>query len=110
MKYRNLLATAAMMLAAGSTFAASESQFIGHWVNTKSVKRTLDIEKQGQQFMIRDTHPDFARGQPETKNIPAIMTNEGMLQAQMGMGPINFAIDEKTGLLIVGRLEYKKSR
>lgn len=99
-----------MLFVAGSAVAANESQFIGHWVNTKSAKRTLDIEKQGQQFMIRDTHPDFARGQPETKNIPAIMTSEGMLQAQMGMGPINFAIDEKTGFLIVGRLEYKKGR
>ncbi|MCY0853101.1 hypothetical protein [Cupriavidus sp. D39] len=86
----------------------SGSEYLGKWVNLKSEKRFLEIERNGDSFMVRNTGPSFIDGKPETKNIPATYAN-GVLKVSMGMGDITLAIDKASGNLTDGSVEYKKT-
>jgi hypothetical protein len=85
----------------------NDAQFLGSWVNVKSDKRTVLIEKNGGEFMIRETGPSFISGKVETRNIPATMKN-GMLEVQTGFGTDTLAVDKATGHLTNGQLEYRR--
>ena len=83
------------------------SEYIGKWVSVKSDKRTLEIERNGESFMIRNTEPSFLNGKMETRNIPATL-KEGVLQVSVGFGTISLAIDKASGNLTDGKAEYKR--
>lgn len=82
-------------------------EFLGKWANTKSEKRTVEIVRNGESFMIRDTQPSFIDGKIETKNIPATL-KDGTLQIQTGFGVSTLAVDKTTGRLTNGQVEYKR--
>jgi hypothetical protein len=83
------------------------SEYIGKWVSVKSEKRTLEIERNGDSFMLRNTEPSFITGRIETKNIPATL-KDGTLQVQLGMGAITLSLDKGTGHLTDGQAEYRR--
>ena len=82
------------------------SEYIGKWVNVKSDQRTMDIERNGESFMLHTTEPSFITGRIETRNIPATL-KDGTLQVQMGMGSVTLSIDKDTGHLTSGQTEYR---
>lgn len=89
----------------------SGSEYVGTWVNTKSEKRTLQIERNGDAFIIRNTEPSyFSAGEMQTKNLPATL-KDGVLQVQVGgFGAVSFMVDKATGNLTNGQSEYKKAK
>lgn len=93
------------MALAGCHSAGSE--YVGKWVNEKSDQRTMEIERNGDSFMLRNTEPSFFTGKVETKNIPATL-RDGTLQVQLGMGSVTLSLDKGTGHLTDGRSEYKR--
>ncbi|KPL49163.1 lipoprotein [Xanthomonas axonopodis] len=82
-------------------------QFVGKWVNVKSEKNVLSIEHNGESFIIRDTQPELFGNGFKTRNHPALLTN-GVLQVSNGVGTVNYAIDEATGKLSTGDIEYRR--
>jgi len=101
-----VLATAALLAGCNS---GGGSEYVGKWVNVNADNRTLQIERNGEGFMLRDTAPSFITGKIETKNIPATI-KDGALHVQMGggAGSVTIAIDKSTGHLTNGRAEYKR--
>ena len=93
------------MVLAGCNNAGSE--YVGKWVNVKSDKRTVEIERNGDSFMLRNTEPSFFSGKIETRSIPATL-KDGTLQVQMGMGSVTISLDKGTGHLTDGQAEYKR--
>lgn len=90
--------------------SGGNGKYIGKWVNINSTQRTLQIDRNGDTFIIRNTEPSFITGQAETKNFPAII-KDGTLQAQMGgLVPVTLVIDQKTGNLTNGQAEYVKAK
>lgn len=83
------------------------NEYVGKWVNVKSEKRTVEIERNGESFMIRNTEPSFWDGKIKTENIPAIF-KDGTLQIQTGFGATIISIDKASGNLNVGGAEYKR--
>lgn len=49
---------------------AGGNEFVGKWTNIKYPAVVLEIERNGQSFMVRDTGQSFATGKRETKNVP----------------------------------------
>lgn len=98
-------AVAAVLLVSCGTQQGSE--YLGKWVSTKSDKRTLEIERNGESFMVRNSEPSFFSGKVETKNIPATL-EDGVLQVSVGFGTISLAIDETSGHLTDGQTEYRR--
>jgi len=86
----------------------SGSEYIGKWVSVESNVRMLEIERNGESFLIRNTEPSFFSGNVETKNIPATL-KDGVLQLSLGFGTLSLAIDKaSSGNLTDGQTEYKR--
>jgi hypothetical protein len=83
------------------------SEYIGKWVHVKYSNHSLDIERNGESFIVRDSHPSFLDGKPETKNIPATY-KDGMLYMATGFGNVSLVIDKASGNLTDGKTEFKK--
>jgi hypothetical protein len=83
------------------------SEYVGKWVNVKYSNRILDIDRNGESFIVRDSRPSFIDGKPETKNIPATY-KDGQLYIATGFGNVSLAIDKASGNLTDGKTEYKK--
>lgn len=95
-----------MCMALAGCHSAS-SEYIGKWVNVKNDRRTMEIERNGDSFMLRSAEPSFINGKIETKNIPATL-KDGTLQVQLGMGSVTLSLDEGTGHLTNGQTEYRR--
>lgn len=101
-----LMLTAAILAGCNEN---SGSEYVGKWVNVRSNNRTLEVERNGDSFMLRETGPGFLTGKIETKNIPATLM-DGTLQVQSsGLGPVTMSIDKATGNLTNGQNEYKRA-
>lgn len=104
---RNLICSAAMLALIAGCGSDGGKDFLGKWVNVKSEKRTVEIVKNGDGYMIRATGPSFIDSKIETKNIPAIL-KDGTLQVQTGMGVSTLAVDTTSGNLTNGEAEYRR--
>lgn len=83
-------------------------EYIGKWIDIKNDKIILDIQRNGENFIIRKTAPSAWNGKIKTDNIPAALEN-GLLKVNIGFSSINLAVDESTGFLTDSQNEYKKS-
>ncbi|MBO9883858.1 hypothetical protein [Xanthomonas sp. D-109] len=99
-------ALAAAMLVTGCARVEGE-KFVGHWVNVESKDDTIDIERNGESFMVRNTTPRFFTRKPKTESYPAIY-KDGVLQVTNDGETVNFAIDEADGHLNTGSDEYQR--
>jgi hypothetical protein len=68
-------------------------EFIGKWAN-QGRKEAVEIVKNGEGFLIADTHPDFFLGGMKTDKIPATFQN-GVLQVATGFGTTNVGYDKE---------------
>jgi hypothetical protein len=100
------IALAATMLVAGCARTKGE-EFVGHWVNVQAQEETMDIERNGESFMVRSTTPKFFSRKPETENYPAIY-KDGVLQVSNDGETVNFAIDQASGHLNTGSDEFQR--
>ncbi|WP_228893635.1 hypothetical protein [Pseudoduganella aquatica] len=82
-------------------------EYVGRWVNVQYDDYRLNIERNGEGFMVRDSHPSPATGKPETKYIPATY-KEGQLLIATDFGNVALAIDKASGHLTNGKTEYRK--
>ncbi len=101
-----MTALAAMMLVAGCARVEGE-KFVGHWVNVQAQDEVMDIERNGESYMVRNTTPKFFSRRPKTENYPAIY-KDGVLQVTNDGETVNFAIDQSSGRLSTGSDEYQR--
>ena len=86
--------------------ADAGSEYLGKWQNVKFEKRTLQIDRNGENFIVRETSPSMANGEMKTQNLPATV-KDGILQIS-GQMTISVVIDKASGLLTGPGMEYKK--
>lgn len=103
---KKLLGIALLSLCLLTGCGQSGGEYLGKWVHTKSEKRTMEIVRNGDNFLIRSTEPSFT-GKIQTTNHPAIM-KDGLLQTSTAFGAVSFAVDKSTGHLTAGNAEYVK--
>lgn len=82
---------------------------MGKWENTIIKENTLEIVRNDDNFIIRQTAMRYLTRKPETTNIPAIY-KDGSLQIQSEFGATNLVIDKATGHLLTGRIEYTRAK
>jgi hypothetical protein len=104
---KNLMCALALLALTTGCGNDSGKEFLGKWVNVKSEKRTVEIVKNGDSYMIRNTGPGLFDGKIVTKNIPATL-KDGTLQVQNGMGTSMLAVDKSSGHLTNGQAEYRR--
>jgi len=97
---------AAALLVSGCSRIEGE-KFVGHWVNVQSQDETMDIERNGQTFMVRSTTPKFFSRQPKTESYPAVY-KDGALQVTNDGETVNFVIDQSNGHLNTGGEQYER--
>ena len=95
-----------MVLLAGCGDSAG-NQFLGKWIGVENDKRLLEIERNGDTYMVRNTVPSLISGKTRTMNIPATL-EDNVLQMAVGFGSVTLAIDGKSGNLTDGRTEYRR--
>ena len=105
---KSLLGAAAIALALTACAKSGGNEFVGRWTNVKHPVVMLQIEKNGQSYMVRHTRPSFLTGQLETSNVPATYKDGQLLIVTEGGGRA-FAIDAKTGKLTDGKFDYEKA-
>jgi hypothetical protein len=67
----------------------------------------LEIERNGETFMVRETAPSFIDGSKEVKNIPATLKDD-TLQMNSGWGVLTLVVDKSSGHLTSGQAEFKR--
>ena len=82
-------------------------KYVGHWVNVQSQDDVMDIQRNGESFMVRNTTPRFFSRTPKTESYPAIY-KDGVLQVSNDGETVNFAIDQANGDLRTGSDEYQR--
>lgn len=82
-------------------------EFLGKWVNVKSEKRSMEIVRNGNGYIVRNTEPGMTYGKLDTTNFPATM-KDGVLQISNGFGTIALVVDKSTGNLTSAVGEFKK--
>ncbi len=90
----------------------SAPDYQGTWKNSAEdakFENALVISKNADNYFITNTLKDKESGKTEKKNpVPASLSQTGLLQVNAGTGPVEFAIDEKTGNLVGSGAVYKK--
>jgi hypothetical protein len=98
---RGLIVTAAVCVVAllGGCGKKDGDQFIGKW-ESKERKETVEIAKNGDGFLITDTHPNYLVGGVKTDKIPATYQS-GVLQVATGFGSANVGYDKEHDTLLM---------
>lgn len=99
-------ALAVAMLVTGCA-RMEEEKFVGHWVNVQARDDVMDIERNGESFMVRNTTPRFFSRKPKTESYPAIY-KDGVLQVSNDGETVNFSVDEANDHLNTGSDEYQR--
>lgn len=105
---RGVAAMLALALVAGCSGSKGD-QFLGKWENTIVKEITLEIVRNDDNFIVRQTSLRYLSNTPEVTNIPATY-KDGALQIQSALGNTNLVIDKTTGHLISGRGEYVRAK
>ena len=66
--------------------------FLGKW-GSQTRKGMVEITRNGDGFLIADTHPDFMTGALTTDKVPATY-HDGVLQVSTGMGSADVGYDK----------------
>ena len=101
------LVVAVMLAACGH----SGSEYLGKWQHTKNTVRTLEIVRNGENFLVSETAPGFmSSGKLETSTRPATL-KDGILHVETGLGKAPITYVEATDRIMVpglmgGNIEY----
>jgi len=83
-------------------------EYIGKWTDIKHEKSfPMEIERNGDNFVVLRVEPNLFRRPPETVKYPA-KYKDGLLEVHHTFKTISFSIDKKTGHLLAFSSEYKK--
>lgn len=109
MKGVSLLALAAALSACGQQQA---KEYIGNWQAKEYANRTVKIERNGDNFVIKTTAPTlYAAGQSNTTTLPAVY-KDGMLEASNGLGTARISYVKESDTLLMptmgGSMEYRR--
>lgn len=103
-----MAAALAMMIALLAGCAGDTGQaYVGRWVNVESQDDVIDIERNGEAFMVRNTTPKFFSRKPKTESYPAVY-EDGVLRVSSDGETVSFAIDQADGQLRTGSENYRK--
>lgn len=83
----------------GGCGKSNGEQFVGKWENQQH-KETVEIAKNGDGFLVIDTHPNFLLGGTHTEKTPATYQN-GMLEISSGFGTANIGYDKEHDTLLM---------
>jgi hypothetical protein len=84
----------------------SGSEYIGHWVNLEDARSTIDVVKNGENYILTIVEISKASKKPY-KNPPiSAVLEKGILVA--GGGVLSFNIDNSSGNLITPVGSFKK--
>lgn len=102
--YAGILATLLLLTACKN---GGGDEYVGKWIHVKSENRTMEIVRNGETYIVRNTEPGMTSGKFDTTNLPATM-KDGALQINSGFGAVIFVIDKSTGRLTSAVGEFRK--
>jgi hypothetical protein len=110
-KWMNCIAYLAVA-AALSACSQKGSEFVGTWEAVKSAKHRAVIERNGDNFLIKDTEPSMTkRGETNTTTLAGVY-KDGALEVSGPFGPTSIAYVKQTDTLVWptmgGSLEYRR--
>lgn len=87
-------------------------EYLGKWVNVKNANDTVEIVKNGENFLITETLPSqFQKGKMDSAKMPAVL-KDGLLQLSGVLGTITVGLIKETDTLTMpsmgGSVEYKR--
>lgn len=88
------------------------TEFVGSWQCVKYPTRSAEIERNGDNFLVKDITPSmFTRGKMETNVLPAVY-KDGVLVVSGGFGTANVGYVKASDTLLMptigGSLEYHR--
>lgn len=111
---KNLIKGFAFLAVAAALSACGKqgNEYIGNWEAKQYKNRTVAIERNGDNFVIKSTEPSmFKRGQLDTDVIPAAY-KDGMLEVSTGLGAVKVSYVKDTDTLLMptmgGSMEYRR--
>ena len=107
---RTAFAIAGLILATvlGGCGGQNGEEFLGRWEHTKSPQHfSRVIERNGKEFIIRQTSPNMWNGQPRVTDMPAIY-KDGSLEINLGPVTSRLTIDQSNGNLVGDGGAYRK--
>lgn len=78
---------AIVFISALAACSKSGEEYLGKWVNTKNDKATMEIVRNGDNYLITEKIPALYGNPPTTSTAPATL-KDGMLQVQTGLGAV----------------------
>jgi hypothetical protein len=83
----------------GGCSKSEGDEFLGKWQNPAR-KESVEITKNGDGFLLADTHPNFFSGGLTTDKFPATY-QKGVLQVAGGFGTANVGYDKEHDTLLM---------
>lgn len=107
-----LLAVSASLLLAAC--GDSADAYLGKWQHMKNEKETVEIVRNGDTYLLKQTAPSIFDGKLATKSVPAVM-KDGLMQINAGLGPVTIGhIKSSDTLTVPGMMgnthEYKRMK
>lgn len=94
-----------------SACSPAGNEFIGKWQSVKYENRTAEIERNGDNFLIKNTAPSLFGKGAETK-LRTATYKDGVLQFSTGMGTADIGYRKDSDILLMptisGSLEYRR--
>lgn len=110
MKTYLVLALVALLAACGGP----GSEYLGRWVNSSNPENTLEIVRNGDSFLVKETRPALlGAGQARTSDTPAVL-KDGVLRMETALGSVPVGHIKATDTLTVPGLlgnstEYRRA-
>lgn len=87
-------------------------EYVGDWQAKERANRTVTIERNGDNFVIKQTEPMlYGNGKTQTSSIPAVY-KDGMLEVSNGFGIVKISYVKNTDTLLMptmgGSMEYRR--
>jgi hypothetical protein len=99
------LVALALLTGCGPNSSNAGSEYIGKWENVRFISIGLEIERNGENFIVRNKRLSFVSGKQEPDEIIPMTYKDGLLQHSAGF---TVAIDKASGNITDGRGEYKR--
>lgn len=104
MKKLTAVVLGTLLLAACGGDAGKE--YLGKWQRVNFKNQTVQIDRNGDNFIFRETSPSMLNGEMRTQNLAAVL-KDGTMQVS-GQMTISLVIDKSTGHLTGPNADYVK--
>jgi len=113
-KWMKGFASIAVVAVLSACSGKAGNEYVGNWEATKYKNRTLAIEQNGDNFVIKATEPSrFKRGEFATERMPAVY-KDGMLEISTGFGTSKISHVKDTDTLLFptmgGSMEFRRAK